>query len=645
MTTITREIWWNVPSWMAWALYVGSALTLGYSAWKGWGHLAAWRRGHPAAGSEPVRVGHGLRDLLVELITHRKLFRDREAAQAHLLIFFGFLLLFLGTCLVFIHDKLVPFLIGPAYLVFSLILDLAGLAFLLGLGMAIHRRFLRPVPRLEQSWDWGVILITLCAIGVTGFLLEGSRIAAAMSTFEIWSPAGYALAWGMRLLSADPFVWRGVHRALWGIHAATVFLFFALLVITPLRHLFAGPATIFLRHARALGALVPAVEPLLVERAQDLTWRQLMDVSTCVRCGRCTAVCPAMAAGKPLDPRAAVQSILASMEDGTPLTTRFSHDAAWSCTTCAACVWECPFDIEVLDKLVAIRRSRVERGGIDRTVAEPLEGIAERGNPWRQPPSRRMEWAQGLEVRVLQPGESVDTLYWVGCAGAFDPLGQSVARAVIQLLRRAGVEFALLGTAERCTGDPARRMGEEGLFAQCASRNVTTLGCYRFRSLLTHCAHCYHIFRNEYPAFGGRYEVVHHSRLLGELIWQGRLRPMREVGEGVTLHDPCYLGRHNGEWEAPRDLLRRLSGLNLVEMPRSRDRSFCCGAGGGGNWVEVRDGQRIASLRMDEAERTGAGTVATACPFCKVMLEGERASRASAPRVRDVAELLLEAQG
>lgn len=643
MNGVTREIWWNVPAWLTGALYLGSAVTLGYSVALGWRHLRSWLRGRDAGGRLDLKAA--LPDLWSEVFGHRKLFRDRRAAVAHLLVFYGFLALFVGTCLVFVHDKLVPFLFGPTYLIFSLVLDLAGLAYLAGLGLALHRRYVAREARLEPSLDWGLVLATLAAVGITGFALEGARIAVTMPAFEVWSPVGYGLAAALRLLTADPAVWERAHRVLWGLHAATVFVFFALLVVTPLRHMFAGPANIFLRHARPLGALVPA--PGMAARAlkpADLTWRQLLDASACVRCGRCTAVCPATAAGKPLDPRRVVQAVLAAMQEDGPLHARIPPEEAWSCTTCAACVWECPFDIEVLDKLVALRREDVESGAVDRTVADPLEAIDERGNPWREPASARLEWARGLQARVLRSGEACEVLYWVGCAGAFDPQGQAVARSVVGLLRQAGVDYGLIGLAERCTGDPARRMGEEGLFARCAARNVQVLAQYRFERLLVHCPHCLQVFRHEYGPFGGAYAVVHHSQLLAGLVATGRLKARLEPGEPITFHDPCYLARYNGEVEAPRDVLKALPGARLVEMGRARDRTFCCGAGGGGNWVEVRGGTRIAAVRMAEAEGTGAATVATACPFCRIMLEGETASRGSRVRVRDIAELLLEAQ-
>jgi Fe-S oxidoreductase/nitrate reductase gamma subunit len=635
---ITRPIWWNVPAWLGLALYLGAAIALGFSAWVGARHAIRWRRGRPVESARSVVLPRALGRLLTEVFTHRRLFRDARAGWAHLLIFYGFLVLFIGTVMVFAHDKLVPFLFGATYLVFSLVLDLAGVAFLVGIGWAIFRRLDRAIPRLERSVEAYGVLILLGLIGVTGFFVEAARIAATQPTFEVWSPVGWTLAQGMIAvnLSTAP-----VHRFLWAFHAALVCLFFALVTITFLRHMVTAPVQIFSRECRPVGALSPAPAAgrfaTLVPDA--LSRPQLLDASACVRCGRCTEVCPATAAGKPLDPRVVVQKTLATMMTTRPLEELVGPAEAWACTTCAACVNACPFQIEVLDKLVDLRRLWVEQGAIDTSAARALEAIAERGNPFGAPSSERMAWAEGLAARTLRPGDETSLLYWVGCAGAFDPAGRRVTRSVAQLLSRAGVEFGVLGLAESCTGDPARRMGEEGLFRAAAGRVIDTLGQVRFDRILTHCAHCFHVLRNEYAALGARYDVVHHSQLLAELVASGRLSASRARGEAVTFHDPCYLGRHNGEYTAGR---AALDGLTLVEMPRNRERSFCCGAGGGGNWVEVREGQRIATLRMAEARATGASIVATGCPFCAIMLEGEIADRRIA--VRDLSELLLESQ-
>jgi Fe-S oxidoreductase len=638
----TRVIWWNVPAWLAALLYVGSLVGLLASALALARHARGIARGRRLGqAAAPWRPGPAWRRAVRDVLSHRRLLEDPGAGWAHALLFYGFVGLFIGTCLVFVHDTVVPFLVGPTYLVFSFLLEWVGLAFLAGVGWTAWRRLGGRVPRLERSRAALLILALLGAIGVTGFLLEAARIAATDPPFEAWSFVGWTLAHALRAAGlTDP----SLHRALWGTHAALCWIFFGLIGATVLRHMVAAPVQLALRQLRPPGRLGPPpaeTRPLVPAR---LTWPQLLDAATCVRCGRCTAVCPATAAGKPLDPRRVVQATLQSMREGQALEDLVSPDEAWACTTCAACVRACPFEIEVLDKLVDLRRGYVEAGAVDAAAARALDATVERGNPFGGVPADRTRWAADLGVRVLRPGETTDILYWVGCAGAFDPHGQRIARATARLLEAAGVEFAILGAAETCTGDPARRMGEEAAFREAAARVDATLRSVRYRRLLTHCAHCFHVFRNELadaaPSETPAAPVVHHAQLLAELVEAGRLTA-RAAGEPVTLHDPCYLARHNGETRAPRAVLGA-AGAGPVEMPRSGASTFCCGAGGGGAWVEVRQGSRIAALRMAEARATGARVVATACPFCALMLSGE--TQAGDIAVQDVAELLWESQ-
>jgi Fe-S oxidoreductase len=640
MADVTRVIWWNVPQWLATLLYVGTAAGLLVSALALARHARTVLRGRAIGPAPGFRLGPAAGRALADVLSHRRLLEDRGAGWAHALIFYGFLGLFIGTCLVFVHDRIVTFLVGPTYLVFSFLLEWAGLAFLSGVGWAAWRRRPGGTPRLERSGVALGILALLGAIGVTGFLLEAARIAATDPPFEAWSFVGWTLARGLRAGEVAPMP---LHRALWGVHAALCWLFFGLIGATILRHMIAAPVQLTLRALRPTGRLAPALaEPAPLE-PQRLTWAQLLDAATCVRCGRCTAVCPATAAGKPLDPRRVVQATLQAMREGRPLETLVSPEEAWSCTTCAACVRACPFEIEVLDKLVDLRRTLVEAGAVDPATARALEATVERGNPFGGVPADRGAWGADLGVRVLRPGEATDVLYWVGCAGAFDPHGRRITRATARLLQAAGVEFAVLGSAETCTGDPARRIGDEAAFREAAGRVAGTLGGVRFRRLVTHCAHCFNVFRNELaPATDGTaVPAVHHTQLLAELVRAGRLAPRAVTAEPVTLHDPCYLARHNGETAAPRAALATASG-GPVEMRRSGEHTFCCGAGGGGAWVEVRQGSRIAALRMAEARETGARVVATACPFCALMLAGE--TQPGDIAVRDVAELLWESQ-
>jgi Fe-S oxidoreductase len=320
----------------------------------------------------------------------------------------------------------------------------------------------------------------------------------------------------------------------------------------------------------------------------------------------------------------------------------------WSCTTCTACNEACPVGIEIVEKIVEARRGRVETGEIPDAAADLFDGTAESFNPYGKPAADRLAWASGLGVREAAEGERIDLLYWIGCAGSFDPDGQGVSRAMIRILDRLGIRYRVLGRRERCTGDPARRLGEEGLFQRLARLNIARLAEHGVRRVLTHCPHCFNTFRNEYPALGADFEVEHHTQFLARMVREGKLRPGAAGSETVVFHDPCYLGRGNGEVEAPRRVLAALPGMERREMSRSGTQSFCCGAGGGSMWLDVAGRTRIETIRAQEAAAAGATVVATGCPFCKTMLEAGRQSLGDAcgvRKVKDVAELVVESGG
>jgi Fe-S oxidoreductase len=329
----------------------------------------------------------------------------------------------------------------------------------------------------------------------------------------------------------------------------------------------------------------------------------------------------------------------------TPLVPDVVDDeVVWACTTCGACMQECPVDIEHVDTIVDLRRNLVM--GESRFPAEAgalLRNLEATSNPWGLPQAQRADWAQGLDVRVIGEGErSPEYLYWVGCAGAFDDRAKAISRAVVEILQRAGVSFAILGSRELCTGDPARRMGNEYLFQTLAERNVETLDAAGVTTVVANCPHCFNTLRNEYPDYGGRYEVIHHSELIARLVAEGRLRPGGRASSTVAYHDPCYLGRHNGVYRAPRRALEAVPGVRAVEMPRHAERGLCCGAGGARMWMEERIGKRINEERMDEAASTGADTVGVACPYCLIMLDDGARARDEPIRVLDVAQVVAD---
>ncbi|GAA2655093.1 hypothetical protein GCM10010436_84910 [Paractinoplanes durhamensis] len=412
---------------------------------------------------------------------------------------------------------------------------------------------------------------------------------------------------------------------------------------------------------------------------EDFTWKGLLDFATCTECGRCQSQCPAWNTGKPLSPKSLVMDLrdhalaaapyllagaksrvdaLAAAAAQTPLvgTDGVIHpDVLWSCTTCGACVEQCPVDIEHVDHIVDMRRYQVlMESSFPPEAGVLLRNLEHAGDPWGRGAGARTEWTAGLDfpVRTLDGDrlpDDVEYLFWVGCAGAFDDRAQRTSRAVAQLLHTAGVRFAVLGSGETCTGDPARRIGHEVLFQQLAAQNVETLDSAGVRRIVATCAHCFNTLANEYPQLGGNYEVLHHTQLLARLVADGRLTPVTPVDATVTYHDPCYLGRHNRIFTPPREILGNLPGVRLAEPERTREKSFCCGAGGARMWLDETLGTRINEKRTDELLETGPDMVAAACPYCVDMLADGVALRRQQGRagthvtVTDVAEILLRA--
>jgi Fe-S oxidoreductase/nitrate reductase gamma subunit len=658
---ITRQILGNVPDVLQGAFYVAVFLACGLTVGL---FLRRWRRfrHRQRAGTglwQQRSLLAGVREVISYLTFHQQLLRDRYAGLAHLLMFYGFVVLFIGTCLVFLeHDTPLHFFYGTFYLVASLLIDLGGVAFLVGVGMFLGRRLRAHQARLLRAWWVAVLAWLLLAIGVTGFLLEAARIAEQMPAFERWSIVGYTLAMGLRTLGMQGEVALEWHRVLWSTHAALCIAFFALLPWKFFGHMIYGAVSWGTRRAGLPGQLRL---PVLTEQApgavrvQDFPWYDLLQADACTTCGRCNAVCPAHAAGKTLRPREVVLGLRAACDTATAtaqsdvaFTDHVPEAMLWSCTTCGACNEVCPVGIDILAKIVEGRRGLVESGSVPGAAVDVFESTALQFNPYGKTARDRLTWASGLDVPVAQADEPIALLYWIGCAGSFDPDGQAVSRAMLKILQHLGIQYHVLGPQECCTGDPARRLGEEGLFQLLARQNIACLQRHAVRRVLTHCPHCFNTFKNEYPALGAQFTVEHHSQFLARLIRQGKLRLPGGHAGMVTFHDPCYLGRGNGETAAPREVLGALRQVQLQEMPRNRTQSFCCGAGGGAMWLDLPGQVRIETLRAAEAAATGATTVATGCPFCKTMLEAGKQALTTGTAglvVKDLAELVVEAEG
>jgi Fe-S oxidoreductase/nitrate reductase gamma subunit len=609
------------------------------------------------------------------------LLRDPAAGVMHAFIYFGFVWLFIVTVLSEIDHQLpdrFKFLHGQTYQAYSASAEVAGIVFLAGLTIAVIRRYVqRPYRiRIKTKPEDAVILVTFLVIGVTGFFVEAARIAwEHQPSFEKWSFVGYGLSNLIKDWQAHTLV--DLHRWLWGIHVVAFLAFLAILPTTKLRHMFTSPMNMYMRDRdRPKGAMKPMpnlmeteLESFGVVKIEDFTWKQLFDADACTVCGRCTSVCPAHATGKPLDPREIVLKVGEVMAaTGDPVVSppvgtdkditidadsvfeRITPDEIWACTSCKACDEICPVNIEILDKILDMRRYlTLMESDFPTELGNTFRSMENSANAYGMNQGDRGDWTSALEgIDIVEPGGLFDHeyLYFVGCAGSFDDRNKKTSRALAKLLQRAGIDFAILGPSEMCNGDQARRSGNEYIFQMLAMQNVETFNGMGVKKIITQCPHCFNVLKNEYPQLGGNYEVVHHAQLLDELVSSGRLSLAgASLEERVTYHDSCYLGRHNDVYLAPRRVVGSLAGIDLVEMPRNGTRAMCCGAGGARMWMEENTGKKVNTERSQEAIATGASRIAVACPFCYVMFDdgvkGE--GKDEEVRVQDIAEILWEA--
>ncbi|MEK7677955.1 MAG: heterodisulfide reductase-related iron-sulfur binding cluster [Verrucomicrobiota bacterium] len=750
----TRETFGNIPHASQVVFYWLTALALAVFAWGLWRRYRLWRMGTPAntwqtAGANLRRLWEQarprLKRLLIEALGQKRVRGRGLPSGAHLGLFAGFMMLFLGTTLLEIDhlasglSESLKFHQGAYYVIYEFTLDLFGLLFLAGCVLFGWRRLRRPASVGHKATDW-YVLVSFVAIGLTGYVVEGLRMAWQQPTGlgAHCSPVGLWLAQGFSGLSHASA--RLAHQTVWWVHALLVFGFIASIPYTRLLHIIAGPLNIFFARPE-LGALRPVsieeVEKTERIGAADITHfdrQQLLSLDACMECGRCEEACPAFATEKPLSPKKVVQDLkglmggrqrpsgwwsvvsgqwsagnndgagAAAVDHGLRIPSAYVSGSApgnaphkqgqtrgsqphlhaalhgetiqaetlWSCTACSACVSVCPVRIDPLTMIVDLRRNRVGEGALSGTAATALRRMQSSANPWGLPVAERAHWTEGLKAPTCRENPGFEVLYWVGCAGSYDRRAQRVARAVVKLLKHAGVNFAVLGREEKCTGESARRLGDEFLFQELAQANIATLSQYKVRKIVAHCPHCVNSLLKDYPQFGGQYEVVHHTQLIAQLIRDGRLNLGRGAGAAsssgiaaanpggaesgaaaesvVTYHDPCYLARVNGIHEAPRTVLKAALGLAsgpvvFREMPRHREKTFCCGAGGGRIWMEEDPRKRVSTARAQEALDTGAKTVAVGCPFCLTMMTDGVAANDEAARVLDVAELLAEKMG
>lgn len=627
-------------------------------------------------------------------LLQRKMFRDPYAGLYHALIFGGFIVLTIRTLMLVFEGLFpgagLPFLPAGFWEGYLLVKDLILVTTFAGVVLALCRRHVARKERLDPSFDADLILCLIGLLMVTDFGAGAAKMAieagvatdaarAALAGNALWEPLTYSLSkhllFGLSLSSLQT-----IYFASWWTHLAAIFAFGNYLPFAKHFHVITALPNLFFAKLDPPGKMTTfdiekaaEAEHFGVSKVEDFTWKQKLDMFTCTECGRCREVCPTHLTGKPLTPKGfmvdlrnalyadadALIDTASGRGDGTAearLAARtpliggwIDEETIWACTTCRYCESACPVGITYIDKITDLRRHLVlEKSEFPKEAQTAFNGMERQGNPWNLPASDRDAWAKDLPFPVLTMAEAasaknVEVLFWVGCAGSYEDRGKRVSRSLAKLLHEAGVTYAILGKEETCTGDAARRLGNEYLFQTLARQNVETMRGYGVRKVVTNCPHCFNTLANEYPDFGGTYEVMHGTELVARLVAEGRIRLVNGVPRSLSFHDPCYLGRHNGVYDAPRELLNAIPGVTVKELARSRENGMCCGAGGGRMWLDETIGVRVNQSRFAEIEANGTDGVGVSCPFCMVMLGNAKTELSGKTEPFDILELAAQA--
>jgi Fe-S oxidoreductase/nitrate reductase gamma subunit len=658
MMEFTREIYWNVGHGAETLvpMYLFAFAAIGLLVKGFLSRIKVYKQGLPLDRTD--QRGNRIRRMLENVLLQKKVATVRWPGLLHGLFFWGFGLLFIGTTLIVIQadftDLLfdVKFLKGTFYLLFSVILDVAGLVCIFMLGGLLVRRYFFAPEGLETKNDDAVMHGLLLIILLTGFLVEGARIAVTElgTPLSFWSPIGLLLANGISGMGEGGL--RALHKVTWWFHLLLVMGFFILIPLTKFRHIFTTSTNYFLDDLGPKGKLVNLdlenedAETFGATSLKEMTWKDIFDADACTLCMRCQDRCPAFNTGKPLSPMKVVNQLgeVAFNNPEANLIDTIGKDVLWSCTTCRACQEICPAAIEHVSKIVECRRAMVLMEGEfpGEEVMAAMEATEVNGNPLGIGYAERGDWAEELGIKPLAEDADVDILYFVGCYGSFDKRNIAVAKSFIELCKAAGVKVGILGKEEKCCGEPMRKMGNEYLYQSLAVENIETIKSYNVKKIVTTCPHCFNTLEKDYRDLGFEIEVETYTVFLENLLTSGKLRvDAKELS--CTYHDSCYLGRHNDIYDAPRALITAAGG-KLVEMDKSRAEAFCCSAGGGRILAEEKIGERMNIKRVKMAAETGAETLLSNCPFCLTMFEDgvKGAEVEESLRPKDIAEILAE---
>ncbi|MET2983718.1 (Fe-S)-binding protein [Aureibaculum conchae] len=689
MDDLSRELYGNIGAISKILFYICAFTSMAIFIYGIYRRRQLWKLGKDTG--EKVNISATLKALISRVFsqkTVRQGVRKKKAGLFHALMFFGFVVLFIGTCLVAVEEYgHILFGVkgenlfhkGLYFAIYEVSLDSFGLIYTVGAAWFLIRMMQKGREDSVRYRKSDYFLVSaLFVIGWSGYWLEALRIIRENTPYPWLSYVGNSHAHIFRFLGVTEGNVDAIHFTVWWGHGILVFAFIASFPFTRLLHVIAGTWNLCLVR-RKPGYMIPvSIEELEetgkvgVENVQDFSYRQLLSLDACVACGRCTDACPATEAGKPLSPHDVVQDIRNHFNEVAPLikdarknkrdeledealqTAPNLHgdiiaaETLWSCTTCNACHEVCPLDVSPVSIITDMRRFLIGEGQLSGPPAASLQKVQRSGNPWGLPTRDRFNWAEGLDVPTVKSNPNFEVLYWIGCSATYDRRIQKVAHAVVKLLKHAGVNFATLGPEERCTGEFARRMGDEFLFQESAENNIEVLKKYNVKSIITHCPHCLNSLSKDYPQFGGNYDVMHHTQYLSGLIKDNKLKiddnAVIDEGGSITYHDPCYLARINGISEEPRHLIETAAGENaLEEVARSGCESSCCGAGGGRMWFDDEPEERIGRTRIDELLDTKAKTVAVSCPFCLTMMTDGVAAKTDQVEVKDISEILADA--
>ncbi len=659
-------------TWQTFAFLLVAAAAFGFAGYR-FRTLIRTMRAHQGklrpANRPTEEIGKRINAVLANVLGQKAVFQKRSIGIAHAMIFWGFLIITVGTLEQFGSTLYQGFtwewLLGPLYSPFLVLHDVFTLLVLVGVLHAAYRRYIVRPAYLGQSKDADMVLVFTASLMISIFLMHGFMIAGGDTAHARALPISNWIGALITLTGINPEASAVLGTVFKWIHMLLVMGFGVYIPGSKHLHVLAAGPNTFLKNVHREKAMTSidftneSITQYGAAKVSDLSWKDALDYASCTECGRCQEVCPAHNTQKPLSPKNLIldlkdnlyrnqAAVLAGkFDEVTPLIDQnVTDDVIWACTSCRACEVACPVFIEHTDKIYEARRNLVMmESRFPAEVQTVFKNMETNASPWAFAASDRANWAEGLGVQTAAENSDFDVLLWVGCAGSFDDRNKKVIKAFVSLLKKAGVRFAILGNEEQCTGDPARRIGNEYLYQTLAQANVETLNRYQVKRVVTACPHCFNTIKNEYKDLGGAYEVFHHSQFLAQLITEGKLKPTKAVDETVTFHDSCYLGRWNGIYDQPRSILQSLPSARLVEMKSHHEQSMCCGAGGGRMWMEEKIGKSINIARTEQALETKAGIIASSCPFCMTMMSDGVKTKDLQDKVRvvDLAELLDQA--